>query len=98
MATLRERVSKLGAAPSDSKRQLALLYSMDLAQRRISLIGFADAVSATDRVTAIDEIIKKVPGTSNFLINHFYTGPYKASYIQFVDVPDRNHFLLGFVV
>eukprot|EP00969_Alexandrium_andersonii_P129639 5730354-Alexandrium_andersonii.AAC.1 len=44
-------------------------------------------------------MVKKVPGTSNFLINHFHTGPKnnqklsKASYIQFVDVQDRNHFL-----
>eukprot|EP00969_Alexandrium_andersonii_P101934 4499620-Alexandrium_andersonii.AAC.1 len=63
MADIRTRVERLEtggpAASTDSKRQLLFLNSLDLAQRRISIIGFADAVSAADRVAALDEIAKK---------------------------------------
>eukprot|EP00969_Alexandrium_andersonii_P315071 13919204-Alexandrium_andersonii.AAC.1 len=76
MADLRERIRRMetGPAPSNQKRQLALMNSLDMAHRRISFILETD-IGAPNRVSALEEVLKKVPGTSNYLINHFRTGP-----------------------
>eukprot|EP00969_Alexandrium_andersonii_P115467 5106302-Alexandrium_andersonii.AAC.1 len=69
-----------------------------MAHRRISFF-FETDISAPNRVSALEEVLKKVPGTGNYIINHFRTGPRnnsklsRASYIQFIDADDRDRFL-----
>eukprot|EP00969_Alexandrium_andersonii_P336350 14866849-Alexandrium_andersonii.AAC.1 len=71
-----------------------------MAHRRVSFI-FENDVNAVDRVAALEEVVRRVPGTSNYVINHFRTGPRnesrlsKASYVQFIDTDDRARFLIA---
>eukprot|EP00969_Alexandrium_andersonii_P336827 14888166-Alexandrium_andersonii.AAC.1 len=96
MHDLRERVARLetGLASSEKKRQMALMNSLDMAHRRVPFI-FETDVNAVDRVAALEEVARRVPGTTNYIINHFRTGPRnesrlsKASYVQFIDTDDR---------
>eukprot|EP00969_Alexandrium_andersonii_P152367 6738218-Alexandrium_andersonii.AAC.1 len=80
MHDLRERVARLetGLTTSEKKRQMALMNSLDMAHRGVSFI-FENDVSAVDRVAALEEVVRRVPGTTNYMINHFRTGPRNES-------------------
>ena len=72
-----------------SAKSTSLMNAMDIANRRQSVIGFNESISAEQRVAAIESVISRFPNSPVHSGGHFSAGPKdkrklaKVSFIEF---------------
>ena len=101
MRELTDRVMRIEASSSSGtsgKRQLALLSSMDVSNRRIAFIGF-DGDDLNQRRVDINRFVGSLANAPRGTVGHFFAGPRnsqkvtRASYLEFASPHDAGQFL-----